>query len=184
MTTAFPEYIPSESVSEYHAVITVTYGELLAGKWIDWNDETWHWDAYNPEQYTRLCNKFNEHFYDREIGVLPPLSWKREFIRKMNEIMPKYKPFYKALENSNALLQVGDNYGKTRNVYSDFPATQIAPQSQDYASNATDNEYENINNGDIMERINNLKTYDDIDYAIIKEMDSMFSCFISVNIND
>lgn len=176
-------YIPSDSTPDFHAVDTISLGELYEEHWINFDDPSWHWNAYNDEQYNRVNQKIIDHYYTREIGVLPPLAWKREFLRKMNEIMPKYIPFYKAFDDGSTLLQSSDSYGKNRSVYSDFPATQIAPDTQDYASNANDYQFETISNGDIMEKIKALRSYDDLDYMIVKEMDTMFSCFISVNIN-
>lgn len=179
-----PQYDPGDAMPDFHAVVSITFGELYTDKWIDWTDPSWHWDAYDNAQYDRMCKKITEHFFDRELGVLPPLAWKREFLRKMNEIMPKYKPFYKLLEATpDALTHDLDQYGKNRNVFSDFPATQIAPAKQDYASNATDYEFENITVGNMYERLKDLKNYNDIDLQIINEIDSLFSCFYSVNIS-
>jgi hypothetical protein len=178
-----PPYDMSDAPRDFHAVVTVTLGELITDKWVDWTDPSWHWDSYNDEQYTRVCEKFNNHFWDREIGVLPPGSWKREVLRKFNEIMPKYKLVYQALENGVDILQDSDTYGKNRNVFSDFPATQIAPQNQDYASNATDNQFETIVQGNFLEKMEKIKDYNDIDLMIINDMDSLFSCFYSVSLN-
>ena len=69
-----PPYDMSDAPRDFHAVVTVTLGELITDKWVDWTDPSWHWDAYNDEQYTRVCDKFNAHYWDREIGVLPPGS--------------------------------------------------------------------------------------------------------------
>lgn len=178
-----PPYDMSDAPRDFHAVVTVTLGELITDKWVAWTDPSWHWDSYNDEQYTRVCEKFNNHFWDREIGVLPPGSWKREVLRKFNEIMPKYKLVYQALENGVDILQDSDTYGKNRNVFSDFPATQIAPQNQDYASNATDNQFETIVQGNFLEKMEKIKDYNDIDLMIINDMDSLFSCFYSVSLN-
>ena len=178
-----PPYDMSDAPRDFHAVVTVTLGELITDKWVDWTDPSWHWDSYNDEQYTRVCEKFNNHFWDREIGVLPPGSWKREVLRKFNEIMPKYKLVYQALENGVDILQDSDTYGKNRNVFSDFPATQIAPQNQDYASNATDNQFETIVQGNFLKKMEKIKDYNDIDLMIINDMDSLFSCFYSVSLN-
>lgn len=177
------QYEPSEANPDFHSPATISFGELYEEHWINFNDLSWHWDFYNIEQYNRVNKKIIDHYYNRDIGVLPPKAWKREFLRKLNEIMPKYKPFYKAFENGTTLLQDTNTYGKNRSIYSEFPATQIAPQNQDYASNANDYEYENVSNGNMMNMIEKLKTYDDIDLMIVKELDSLFSCFISVNIN-
>ena len=97
--------------------------------------------------------------------------------------MPKYKLVYQALENGVDILQDSDTYGKNRNVFSDFPATQIAPQNQDYASNATDNQFETIVQGNFLEKMEKIKDYNDIDLMIINDMDSLFSCFYSVSLN-
>lgn len=178
------QYQPiSDFTPDFHAVVSVTLGELIDGGWVDWTDPTWQWDSFDTQQYQRVCKKFNDHFWDREIGVLPPGSWKREVIRKFNEIMPKYKPIYEALKNGQDILQATGTYGKERQIFSEFPATQIAPQNQDYASNANDKQFENITDGDWIDKLAQLKTYNDVDLMIINDMDTMFSCFISVNLN-
>lgn len=183
MTQTLPSYQPSDSHPDFHAVVSVTLGELIQGKWVDWSQESWHWDAYDEAQYQRVCKKFNDHYWDREIGVLPPGSWKRELLRKFNEIMPKYKPLYAALDAGQDILQVSGTYGKKRNIFSDFPATQIAPSNQDYATNANDEQYETITDGDWFDKIKQIKTYNDIDLLIINDLDTMFSCLLSVNFN-
>lgn len=179
----FPDYEPAQHFRDFHAVITVTLGELIEGGWVDWNEESWHWDYYNEEQYKRVCEKFNNRYWDREIGIIPPLSWKRELLRKLNEIMPKYKIAYKMLDDGVDIMQIGDEYHKARTVYSDFPATQLKTENQDYASNATDNEHETVTQGDWFEKIQQLNDYNDIDVMILNDLDSMFSSFYSVNLN-
>lgn len=179
----FPDYESGELQADYHAVVSVQLCELINGGWLDWNDDSWHWSAYNDEQYKRVCKKFNDRYYFREIGILPPLQWKMELLRKFNEIMPKYIPAYKALESGSNILASENRYGKHRNVFSDFPATQLKSETQDYASNATDNQYEDIVIGDWIETLNRLKDYNDIDVMILNELDSMFSTWFTVNTN-
>lgn len=174
-------YEPSTPTPEFHAVISISLGELVEAGFIDWADDSWHWDAYDDAQYARLNSKIETHYWDREIGVLPPGSWKREFMRKMNEIMPKYKLAYQAADNAS-LMRVGDDYGKSRTIGSNFPATQLKP-NQDYASDANDNEYENVREGDYLDRIERLKAYDDIDLQIIDQLETMFTCLMTVNMN-
>ena len=97
--------------------------------------------------------------------------------------MPKYKPAYEALANGQNLFQKYGEYGKSRSVFSDFPQTQLSGLNQDYASNGTDREHESIYLGDWMEQIAKLKTYDDIDVCILKELETMFSAMFTVSIN-
>lgn len=175
-------YEPSRPHDEFHAVVTITLGELVEGGFVDWTDETWHWDSYDDAQYDRVCAKINAHYWDREIGVLPPGSWKRELLRRMNEIMPKYKLAYRAIDDGISIMRVGDDYGKSRTIGSAFPATQLKG-NQDYASDASDNEYENVRDGDYFDRMKGLKAYDDIDLQIINDLETMFTCLFTVNIN-
>ena len=65
-------YEPSAPTPEFHAVMTVSLGELVEGGFVDWDDASWHWDSYDDAQYHRLCAKIEAHYWDREIGVLPP----------------------------------------------------------------------------------------------------------------
>lgn len=176
-------YQPSEFPSEYHAVVSIELGELIEDGFIDWNDESWTWDYYNEAQYKRLCTKIENHFWHREIGIIPPGHWKMEFMRLMNEIMPKYKLAYQALDSGIDWLQTGDSYGKSRNVFSDFPATQLKSSVQDYASNATDHNHEDITQGDWMDKLAALKNYNDVDKMIIDELETLFSSLFTVNIN-
>lgn len=176
-------YIPYES-PEYHAVFSVQLCELINCEGgIDFSDKSWDFDAYDEEQRNRLWMKFEKRFYWREIGILPASRWKWELLRKLNEIMPKYKPAYDAIANGQNILQKYGEYGKSRNVYSDFPQTMLSGLNQDYATNATDKEHENIYLGDWMEQMARLRTYDDIDVMILKELESMFSVFSTVSIN-
>lgn len=179
----FPEYDSANLTPDYHAVVSVQLCELINGKWLDWSDSSWHWNAYDDDQYKRVCEKFNNRYYFREIGILPPRQWKMELLRKFNEIMPKYIPVYKALELGVNILQSENHYGKRRDVFSDFPATQLKSDSQDYASNATDNQYEDIVVGDWIDTLSRLKDYNDVDVMILDELECMFSSWFTVNSN-
>lgn len=180
---AVTPYQPGDLTADFHAVNSLTLGELIYDGWIDWNSDEWKWDYYSEEQYTRVCNKIENHYFDREIGILPLRSWQRRYLNLMNEIMPKYKYLYQALDDGVNILQDSDVYHKSRNVYSDFPATQLKGDTQDYASNATDNEYETITLGNYLDTAQKIKTYDDVDLMIIKELEPLFSVFYTVNIN-
>lgn len=169
---------------DYHSVYTIQLCELINCEGgIDFKDGSWEFDYYNEEQRDRFWKKFERRFYWREIGVLPPSRWKWELLRKLDEIMPKYKPAYAAIENGQNILQKYGSYGKSRHVFSEFPQTQLSGLNQDYASNGTDKEHEEIYLGDWMEQMENLKTYDDVDVMILKELETMFSAFSSVSIN-
>lgn len=170
---------------EYHDAISISLGELLESGELDWNNPSWQWDKYDDVQYARVCEKINNRYYSRNIGVLPASRWKRELLRKINETMPKLKPLYAALEkNSDIIMSDSDTYGKTRSVFSDLPATQIQDNA-DYASNATDNQFETIVNGPYLNKAAQIAhEYDDIDVILLDAIQSCFSCLLTTNLNN
>lgn len=167
---------------EFHSVYSIQLCELIEGGWIDFNSHDWDFDCFDEEQRNRFWTKFKRRFYWREIGIMPPGQWKWELLRKLDEIMPKYKPAYQAIKDGVDIFRHYGEYGKSRNIYSDFPQTMLG-NNQDYASNGTDREHEEIYLGDWIDQIAKLKTYDDVDVCILKELETMFSCMFTVNVN-
>lgn len=181
-------FVPGETVPDYHAVTTITLGELLVPGGIDWTTPQWSWrdDAYDGTQYSRCCAKIENRYYDREIGVMPPGRWRRHLLRLIAEIMPVLKPLYElANGNPGIFMTDADTWHKTRTVFSDFPATQLVTL-QDYASNATDMEYETVTNGNYMDKVKAIRQgdYVDIDVVLLEHLDTCFSPLWTVNINN
>lgn len=181
----YPEFETTEqSRAEFHSVVTIELCELIEVGLFDWErDEALKWDAYDDAQYERLCKKIVARFYHREVSLIPVGFWRKEYVRKMNEIMPKYKLMYKALDDGWSFLRTGDTYGKSRTIGSEFPQTLLSANS-DYASNGTDYEFETITDGDNLDKLLDLwKRYKDIDVMILDELESLFSCMWTVNMN-
>lgn len=183
-----PAYEPNEPCDDFHAVATITLGELLTGGGVDWTQPEWSWrdDAYNDAQYARCCRKIENRYYDRELGVMPPSRWRRHLMRLISEFMPVLKPLYDLADgNPGMYLTDTDTWHKIRTVFSDFPATQLQP-SQDYASNATDTQYETIVNGNYIDKIKAIRQgdYVDIDVLLLEHLEECFSPLWTVNINN
>lgn len=181
-------FVPGENVPDYHAVTTITLGELLVPGGIDWTSPQWSWrdDAYNDTQYSRCCAKIENRYYDRELGVMPPGRWRRHLLRLIAEIMPVLKPLYELVAgNPGIFMTDADTWHKTRTVFSDFPATQLAT-GQDYASNATDMEYETVANGNYMDKVKAIRQgdYVDIDVILLEHLEECFSPLWTVNMNN
>lgn len=177
------EYIP---IPDFHAVETIQICELAECGWFNLANESWDFGPkYSVEQHEKLCKTITEHFWWREICTVPPGIWKQMFIARMNEIMPKYMPIYAMLDSSSdyyqPLGQEGD-YFKSRNIYSDFPQTQLAG-NQDYASTGNDTESQRIKEMDLLELAERVKNYDDVNRAICNEINDLFSCLHTVNLN-
>lgn len=164
---------------EWHALMTIQLGELIESGVVDFTDGTWAVSWYSKAQGARIWQKFTDRYYLREISILPVGQWKREVLRKLNEVMPKYKQLYRALKNADLMADQND-YGKSRDVFSDFPATQLAPGTEDYASNASDREYEHVHLGSTMDKAEQLaKRYNDVDVLILDDLELMFCQIIS-----
>lgn len=185
---AIPAYEPNEPRDEYHQVMSITLGELLVPGGIDWTSDEWSWreSAYDDAQYARCCRKIENRYYDREIGVLPAGRWRRHFLRLISEFMPVLIPLYQLADgNPGMFLSDADTWHKMRAVYSDFPATQLQT-GQDYASNATDTQYETITNGNYIDKIKAIRQNDyvDIDVLLLEHLEECFSPLWTVNLNN
>ena len=180
-------FIPPEERWEYedadfHAVVTITLGELLHDGVVVWDEPEMMWDAYNDEQFWRVTKAVEERYWDREIGILPISSWKRRYVGRLNELMRKLRLAYEKLDGAN-LMQRSDDFYKGRTVGSAFPATQLKPTTQDYASDAADAENERVIEGNYVEQANLLKEYDDLDLQLVDYVDVLFSSLFTVNSN-
>jgi len=172
-----------ESLHEYHDASSVQLGELVEVGWFNIEDkEVWHWPQFDEEQDSRLRTKIVNRFWNRSLGILPPGLWKRQFIELMNEIMPKYILMYGAVSEDGNLPGHEGEWYKSRNIFSDFPQTQLGGNS-DYASTGNDTEYERIRRADILETIERLKDYRDVDTLVLDNIEQMFSCLVSVSVN-
>lgn len=167
---------------DFHAVVTVTLGELVTDGWLDWTKDIWKWDAYDEDQRDRLNNKIEARYWTREIGILPPGEWRRRFIGRLNEIMPKYALLYDKIKEGLDVWQDSDEYHKERNVTSSYPQTMISG-SEDYASGAGDTEYETITDGNMLDKLKQFQEYDDVDVMILNDLEPLFSSLVTVNVN-
>ena len=183
MNNSIDPFEPCESRPDWHAVTTIQLGELIECGVVDFSDPSWRWDAYSDEQYTRVCKKITNHYFMRDIGVIPPGLWKREFLRKMNEIMPKYKKLYKLEEQGLDPLQTSNTYGKSRDIHSEFPETMLSGNS-DYASSGNDREFENITEGDVLDKWEQIQSrFKTVDVMILEELDELFTCLLTVDMD-
>lgn len=168
---------------DWFSITSITLGELYEDGWLVWDDGTWDFPKYNDEQDARLKSKILEHYYMRDISLVPPGLWKREFLRTMNEIMPKYILLYKLVTEEPSLMFASSEYYKSRNIYSDFPQTQLAGKTSDYASAGNDMEFERIRQDSILDIAKRLEDFSDVDTMIVNELEPLFSFLLTMNVN-
>lgn len=171
---------------EWHAVYTIQLGELVQTNVFDWSRPELDWKAaaYDDEQYERVCAYFIKRFYFREVSLLPLLEWFNLLQNKLvYELMPKYRPLYKRLESGFNPLGIEDEYYKRRTINSAYPETMLSGNA-DYISDGTDEEWERVLEGETVERFNTyVLEFHSIDEALLDELEDMFVCMYSANVN-
>lgn len=168
---------------DFYSKVSITLGEWYEHGFYKPDDESWHWDAYSDEQYSRVCKKFLDRYYFREVSIFTPAQWKLAYLRKLNEIMPKYKLAYARLEQGLDFMQEYDDYEKSRDIFSDFPATQLSGNA-DYTSTGTDRERELVHDGPAISKFAELqRQYNDVDVMILDDLEPvLFSGLMSVQV--
>lgn len=170
------EWEPVEVNHDYHAVWTIELAELMDSGFDPFGDEAWDTlEWFDDATRERFEKKFVLRYKHYEIGETPALRWRDDLTARMAEVTRKYYPWYKWLSDDGNPLLVGDEWGKRRDVFSDFPATQLSPSEEDYASNATDNQYEHRSTGDMLETLAKLRSVGDVDSLMLDECVSLFS---------
>lgn len=172
---------PEVPVNDRWDSMTVTLGEWYEmGFYTPLDDESWRFDAYSDLQYTQLCRKIIERFYYREVSIPTPARWKTAYLRKLNEIMPKYKLLYARVEQGVNPFQASRDRSKSRDIFSDFPETMLSSNS-DYASSGTDRESDTVREGDITEQAARFaESWNDVDVMILDELEHVLFTSIMV----
>lgn len=172
--------------SDWHAVYTIQLGELIESGVFDWDSDVLKWEiaAYDQDQYLRVCNYFIERYRYREISIIPYKEWAQMLRRKLVfELMPKYKPLYERVGDGINPLSDGDEYYKNRTIESAYPETLLS-ENADYITDGRDEEYERIKEGNAAESvIRYAEIYKDVDQLLLDELESMFVCMYTANIN-
>lgn len=171
---------------KWNAVYTIQLGELIESGVFDWSMDMLDWKsvAYDEAQYERVCKYFIERFYFREISIEPFKEWALTLHRKLvYELMPKYKPLYeRELEGVNPLAGSNEYY-KNRTIQSSYPETLLS-ENADYITDGRDEEYQRIKEADYAEAVSNYAAkLKSIDNLLLDELESMFICMYTVNVN-
>ena len=185
-----PEY---EAKPDYHSVMTIQLVELLNSGFIEVSDDgttfsdSWDWEAAagDEERYKRLCAYFLARFKYRELAS-DPWEFKNFLLFKLQyEIMPKFRPIYDSYGTDGLdFMQVGGEYGKDRDITSDYPETLLSDNA-DYISTGHDKEFEHIRTGDVLERLKAVREgeFASIDELVIDELECLFTPLIQVHAN-
>ena len=180
------EFDDYTGINEWFAVYTVQLGELIENGVFDWKSQELDWSraAYDIEQYERVCEYFIERYRYREISIEPYLEWARMLKRKLVfELMPKYKPLYERVSEGINPLSGENEYYKNRTIESAYPETLLS-ENADYITDGKDEEFQRIKETNFIDGMENFATrYKTIDEMILDELESMFICMYTTNVN-
>lgn len=176
---------PSQITEErWNAVATVTLGEVMQYGGFAWRTDSFFAvpELTNADR-ERVFSKIEAHYLYRELAFRTYNRWAHEFMRTVHEIAPKYAKIYELLANDYDPLTIGGRYGKSRDIYSDFPQTLLSGNS-DYASTGNDREFEEYTTGDMISTVENYyRKWQDADLAFVNELEKLFSPFFAANVN-
>ena len=171
---------------EWFAVYTVQLGELVENGVFDWDSPELDWRiaAYDETQYLRVNEYFIERFRYREISIEPYLEWARMLKRKLVfELMPKYKSLYERVSEGINPLSGENEYYKNRTIESAYPETLLS-ENADYITDGKDEEFQRIKEANFIDGMENFATrYKAVDEMMLDELESMFICMYTTNIN-
>lgn len=164
---------------DYFSATSVTLGELCEMGFYNPDDDSWKWAAPSDEIYSRVCEKFKNRYWYRELGTFPAFRWKQAYLEKFAEIMPKYARLYELLADGFDIVQDSDEYGKRRDVFSEFPATLLTGNA-DYTSTGTDSEWETVKDGNALDKyLQFVRDFKDVDVLVLDECEGLFSCLLT-----
>ena len=163
---------PQVPTNDRYDGMTITLGEWYEmGFYRPFDDDSWRFDAYSDLQYDRLCRKIIDRFYYREVSMITPSRWKRAYLRKLDEIMPKYKILYERVEQGVNPFQDGRERSRSRDIFSDFPETMLSGNS-DYASAGNDREADVMHEGGATDEAARFaRDWRDVDAMILDELE-------------
>lgn len=171
---------------EWHAVYTIQLGELIQSGAFDWSRSELDWKdaAYTEEQYNRFCSYFVERFRFREISIIPALEWFYALRRMLVfELMPKYRPLYKAIDDGINPLATEDEYYKNRHITSNYPETLLSGNS-DYITTGDDEEYERMKYNTVADGLENyVSKFMSTDKAMADELEVLFVSMYTSYVN-
>lgn len=175
--------LADKTETDWHSKNTIIFGSLLDDDY-DWGKNDWKCytlsDAALAIVRPRINQKIEDRYRYRELGVLPIRRFKDNLVRNINDAMAAqgylYEEIYKGLDITNN----GSSLVKERDIHSNFPQSQLAPTTQDYATSSVEKGQETINSGNQIKAIEAFyKAFNEPDAAVLDYINVCFSNYIS-----
>ena len=99
------------------------------------------------------------------------------------ELMPKYRPLYERVGEGINPLQQSNEYYKNRTIESAYPETLLS-ENADYITDGRDEEFQRIRENEFADSVDNyVNVYRTVDEYMLDELESMFVCMYTTNVN-
>lgn len=160
---------------------TICFGELIQMGY-DWGANEYYPDFTGPHR-ERLNSMIQERFWYREICVTPPERWKKLFVSKLNQIIPKYARVWAVEDAGDLKILRQETYnGKARDVHSAYPQSQLQGTA-DYADDGLDHAEGHTRDGPPSEMLTDyMDNYKEPEERILAELETYFSCLATTNL--
>lgn len=147
----------------------------------DWGKDE-YFPAFTGPHRERLNEMIEQHFWYREICLTPPERWRKRFVSRLNQIIPKYKRVWDVEDSGDLNILRKETYNeKSRNVHSEYPQSQLQG-SADYASNADDHAKGHTLDGPPAEMLTDyMDSYREPEARILEELEDLFSALSTLN---
>ena len=159
------------------AKYTITLGELVTSKLLDWESPIFNFESFDDEQRGRIFSKITDRYWLQEISTMPIGAWAHVLVAELNKRAPKANIMYRILRETDSFTSGGGEKKKNRLVFSDFPQNQLSG-NQDYATNANSftESIDRLNGAEEMMRAFNNGYFDPDEYLVL----GVRSCFIPI----
>lgn len=178
-----PIYNDVDNKPEWHDIYTLTLSECIADGIIDFSKPEYDFNSFDDEQRNRIYDLITAKYYNFELGIVPVKLWRIELVNTLNLTMLDVMPLYQKLKDGFNPFKSETEYGKSRQVFSDFPQTRLSSKNQDYASNANDREYEIDKEGNDLDRYVMLsERFRHPDKILVESVKTCFCGLVSVTL--
>jgi hypothetical protein len=175
--------LEDKDYTDWHSKNTLIFASLLDDEY-DWGQDEWTCYLLTEDELAiirpRINKKIEDEFRYRELGSLPIRRFRDNLVRNINHAMAAQAPLYKETIKGIDITNNGTVLVKERDVHSNFPQSQLAPTTEDYATSSIEKGQETTNSGNQIKAIDAFnKAFNEPDAAVLDYISVCFSNYYS-----
>jgi hypothetical protein len=175
--------LEDKDYTDWHSKNTLIFGSLLDDDY-DWGKDKWTCYNLSDEALAivrpRINQKIEDRYRYRELGVLPIRRFSDNLIRNISDVMATQGYIYEEIFKGLNITNNGTTLVKERDIHSNFPQSQLAPTTEDYATSSTEKGQETTISGNQIKAIDAFnKAFNEPDAVVLDYISVCFSNFYS-----